>query len=453
MTPIVGFVAALRDAGVRVSVAESIEAFRALDAVGYGERGVVRDALGLVLAKTADEKQLFEECFDRYFGAPPEHLAASGSNAARSRGDDDAARSAGGGDEAARSPLARMLLSGDRGGLATAVELAADASELRAVRYPTQRNMAVQRILERVGDDALLREITELRASSEEARRDLAQRLERGRAELRERVRVRVDRRLALAAPANERRRDEVLATTPLRSLDRSELERMRAVARAMAKRLALRFGRVRKRRRRGMLDVRHTLRRAMAYGGVPFSPAWKRRRVRKPRLIVLCDVSGSVAAVAQFLLLVVYGLTEALDGIRSFAFTGRLVEVSAIFEREPVETAIPRVLREAGFGSSDYGGSLDDFVRGWLDRVDRRTAIVVLGDARSNYGNPRVDLLELLHARAGRLIWLNPEHRTSWGTGDSEMLRYLPHCDVARVCANLNDLESAVAGLLLPRR
>ena len=76
-----------------------------------------------------------------------------------------------------------------------------------------------------------------------------------------------------------------------------------------------------------------------------------------------------------------------------------------------------------------------------------------MLGDARSNYGDPRVDLLELLHARAGRLIWLNPEHRTSWGTGDSEMLRYLPHCDVARVCANLKDLETAVAGLLLPRR
>ncbi len=444
MTPIVGFIGALRDAGVRVSVAESVEAFRALDAVGYGEREIARDALGLVLAKTAEEQQLFEECFDRYFGAPPER---GGSGAA-----DPAARGSGG-DDAARSPLARMLLGGDGGGLAAAVELAADASDLRSVRYPTQRNMAVQRILERLGDDALLREIGALRALPGERGREIARRLERGRDALRTRVRARVDRRLALAAPANERRRDEILATTSLRTLDRAELERMRLVARAMAKRLALRFGRVRKRRRRGLLDVRRTLRRAMAYGGVPFSPAWKRRRIRKPRLLVLCDVSGSVAAVAQFLLLVVYGLTEALEGIRSFAFTGRLFEVSAIFEREPIESAIPRVLREAGFGSSDYGGSLEDFVRGWLDRVDRRTSIVVLGDARSNFGDPRVDLLELLHARAGRLIWLNPEHRTSWGTGDSEMLRYLPHCDVARVCANLKDLENAVAGLLLPRR
>jgi uncharacterized protein with von Willebrand factor type A (vWA) domain len=452
VTPIVGFIAAVRDAGVRVSPAESIEALRALEAVGYGDRAVVRDALGLVLAKSVEEKRLFEVCFERYFGVAPESGVTADGNA-----DDggeacgEGAASDSGGREGAPS-LGGMLLGGDGGGIATAIELAAAEAGLERVRYPTQRNMTVQRIMERLGEDALLRTIATLRAQGE-SERETAGRLERERNALRERVRARVDRRIALAAPANERRRDEILAATPLRALDRGDLERMRAVARAMAKRLALRFGRVRKRRRRGVLDLRRTLRGSMAFGGVPFAPAWKRRRLKRSRVMVLCDVSGSVATVAQFLLLVVYGLTEALAQIRAFAFVGRLVEVSAIFERERIEDAIPHVLREAGYGSSDYGGSLADFVRGWLDQIDRRTAIVILGDARSNFGDPRVDLLAMLHDRAGRVIWLNPEHRSSWGTGDSEMLRYLPYCDVARVCANLNDLEAAVAALMLPRR
>jgi len=492
VTPIVGFVAALRDAGVRVSVAESLEAMRALELVGYDDRALVRDALGLVLAKTAEEKALFGECFDRYFAPPSRRGNASAANgdpadgggasgreaspgadgrrdASSPTGDGgrtDASRAGGGGREAPAgagggpgtpdASLADMLERGDAGGLETAIELAARDVRIDAIRYPTQRNMTMQRMLERLGEDALLREIAEQQACAargDERAGERAARLERARADLRERVRERVDRRLALAEPANRRRRDETLAATPLRGVDRADVARMRVLARAIARRLALRFGRVRKRRRRGLLDVRKTIRRATAYGGVPFAPAWKRRKLRKPRLFVLCDVSGSVAAVAEFLLLVVYGLTEALDGIRSFAFTGRLFEVSDIFESQTIEEAIPRVLREAGFGSSDYGGSLADFTRGWLGQLDRRTAILVLGDARSNFGDPRVDLLELIRARAGRLIWLNPEHRSSWGTGDSEMLRYLPHCDVARVCASLTDLEHAVAALLAARR
>ncbi|HZO95276.1 MAG TPA: VWA domain-containing protein [Candidatus Baltobacteraceae bacterium] len=460
MNAVVGFVAALRDAGVRISPAESIEALRALDAVGYEHRDVVRDALAVVLAKSAAEKIVFDDCFARYFGAPPRFDAGAAEGEDRTPGRDDAldagaqaSNSAGTAGGPGGGALARMLADGDRGALAAAIEAAAAETRLDIVRYPTQRNMAVQRILERLGHDQLLREIAALRRAEDARSGERAEGLERKRAALREHVRERVDRRLALATPANERRRDESLAAAPLRSLDASDVARMRSIARAMAKRLALRFGRRRKRRRRGLLDVKRTLRRAHAYGGVPFRPAWKHRKRHKTKLVVLCDVSGSVAAIAQFLLLVVYGLTEALDAIRAFAFTGRLFEVSEMFATQPVETAIARVLRAGAFGSSDYGGALTDFVREHSSAVDRRTVVVILGDARSNFGDPRIDLLELLHERAGRLVWLNPEHRSSWGSGDSEMLRYLPQCDAARVCASLADLERAVRDLVAPRR
>ncbi|MGH8663924.1 MAG: VWA domain-containing protein, partial [Burkholderiales bacterium] len=225
--------------------------------------------------------------------------------------------------------------------------------------------------------------------------------------------------------------------------------ERMRVLVRKMAKRIATRYAMKRRRRQRGQLDIRRTLRRNMGWGGVPFITAWKQRRIEKPRVMVLCDVSGSVAWVAQFLLMFIYALTEVLSDIRSFAYSGSLVEVSDILERKPIDEAVVQVMAEMGFGSSNYGNSLADFESGWMEQVTNKTTLIILGDARGNDNDPRTEIMDRLAQRAKRIIWLNPEPRSAWGTGDSDMFRYLPYCSLARVCSTLNDLERVITDLL----
>jgi uncharacterized protein with von Willebrand factor type A (vWA) domain len=165
--------------------------------------------------------------------------------------------------------------------------------------------------------------------------------------------------------------------------------------------------------------------------------------------VMVLCDVSGSVAAMAQFLLMFLYALHEALADIRGFAFASSLIEVSDILESEPIETAIAKIMQTIGYGSSNYGNSLADFEDGWGRYVTNKTTLIILGDARGNRADPRIDIFQAITARAKRVIWLNPEYRTAWGTGDSDMLRYRPFCHVATVCNTLRHLERVVTDIL----
>jgi uncharacterized protein with von Willebrand factor type A (vWA) domain len=227
----------------------------------------------------------------------------------------------------------------------------------------------------------------------------------------------------------------------------------MRGIVRAMAKRLATRYARNRHRRNRGQLDVRRTMRRNMSWEGIPFVTVWRQRKIEKPRVMVLCDVSGSVAAMSQFLLMFLYALNEALSDIRSFAFSGSLIEVSDILERESTEVAIARIMAAVGLGSSNYGNAFVDFEEGWMSKVDNKTTVIILGDGRGNRTDARADIIERLSQRSKRLIWLNPEYRASWGTGDSDMLRYLPYCHVATVCNTLRHLETVVIDLLKDAR
>jgi hypothetical protein len=203
------------------------------------------------------------------------------------------------------------------------------------------------------------------------------------------------------------------------------------------------------RRARRGHLDVRKTMRRNISSDGVPFRTAWKRRRIEKPRIVLLCDVSGSVAALAHFLLLFVYALTEEVADVRSFAFANTLFETSEIFEKSEFDAAIAEIMEKLGYRSSDYGRSLSDFQERYIDAIDRRTTVVILGDGRSNYGEARVDIMREIYERAKRVIWLNPEPRVSWGLDDSVMLRYQQYCHVATTCNRLRHLEDAVESIL----
>jgi uncharacterized protein with von Willebrand factor type A (vWA) domain len=438
--PLRRFIEVSRGAGLRISAAESIDAMRTAAVVGYADRDALHDSLSLVMAKSVEEKRLFSDCFSQYF-----------------RRDDFSVDERLTPDEAGAEPggsLADMLLGNDRAGLAQAMEAAGQDSGLANIAFFTQTNLYTRRIMERMGVRAVEREIEALRASNEAPGEARANRLEAGREFLRDQVRDFVERHLALfARGATEKFREDMLRNARLSSIEKRDFERMRGIVRAMAKRLAARYARNRHRRNRGQLDVRRTIRRNMGWDGIPFVTVWRQRKIEKPRVMVLCDVSGSVAAMSQFLLMFLYALNEALSDIRSFAFAGSLIEVSDVLERETTETAIAKIMAMVGLGSSNYGNSFVDFEEGWLSKIDTKTTVIILGDARGNRTEARADIVERISQRSKRLIWLNPEYRTSWGTGDSDMLRYLPYCHVATVCNTLRHLETVVTDLLKDSR
>jgi hypothetical protein len=254
---------------------------------------------------------------------------------------------------------------------------------------------------------------------------------------------------LLYAKGETEKFREELLKSTRLSNVERRDMDRMRVLVRQMAKKLAARYAKTRRRRLRGQLDTRRTLRRNMGWGGIPFITVWKQKRIEKPRVMVLCDVSGSVAAMAGFLLMFLYALNEALSDIRSFAFAGSLLEVSEILEKEPVEEAISQIMQTIGYGSSNYGNSFADFEDGWMGFVNNKTTVIVLGDGRGNRTDPRTDVVGRLSQRCKRIIWLNPEYRSAWGTGDSDMYRYAPFCSLVTVCNTLRHLERVITDIL----
>ena len=187
----------------------------------------------------------------------------------------------------------------------------------------------------------------------------------------------------------------------------------MKALIRAIARRLRERYSKPRKRQRRGHLDIRRTLRRNAAWGGVPFLTSWKRRHRDRPQIVALCDVSGSVAQVSDFFLLLIHSLHEVVDDVRSFAFSGHLIEVSDILETQSPEQAMREIMSKVGFGSSDYGGSLVDFEKGWIKTVTPKTTVIVLGDARTNNLDPRAESCAAF--RNDRSGWSGSTPKAAW--------------------------------------
>jgi uncharacterized protein with von Willebrand factor type A (vWA) domain len=445
------FFRAARGAGVRVSPAESIDAMKAVADVGFADRNILRDTLLLTLAKSQDEKQALGECFDLFFSRPEvREEEAAPEDAAESAKAESPAGETPSGDASAQAPelgeLAQMLLSRDRNAIAAAMANAANAASLSDIRYFTQRGIFSTRILESLGIERLRDDLDALTATSSAE----AERLAAALGALRENVREVVNQALLLyGREESENLRHEILRNAPLARLERRQVEQMKVLIRAIARRLRERYSKPRKRQRRGHLDIRRTLRRNAAWGGVPFLTSWKRRHRDRPKIVAICDVSGSVAQVSDFFLLLIYSLHEVVDDVRSFAFSGHLIEVSDILDTKSPEAAMSEIMSKVGFGSSDYGGSLLDFEKGWIRTVTPKTTVIVLGDARTNNLDPRADILRRISERSKRLVWLNPEGRMAWGWGDSEMPRYAAFCSVVRQCATAKQLERAVSDIV----
>jgi uncharacterized protein len=443
------FFRAARGAGVRVSPAESIDAMRAVEKVGVSDRAILRDTFLLTLAKSEDEKKALGDCFDLFFAQPgltPPSPANDQSDAATSQQEFKPEGSVGGQPSENLGPLARMLLTQDRAEIAAAIAGASSAASLTDIRYFTQRGLFSSRILDAMGIARLRDDLDDLIASNPA----LAERLQAAIDALRDNVREAVSQALLLYGREEaENLRNDILRNAPLSRIEPRQIDQMRALIRQIARRLRERYSKPRKRQRRGHLDVRRTLRRNAAWGGIPFLTAWKRRKRDKPKIIALCDVSGSVARVSDFFFLLIHSLHEVVSDVRSFAFSGHLIEVSDILESNTPEEAMRQIMSKVGFGSSDYGSSFADFERQWMQCVTPQTTVIVLGDARSNNLDPGADILRRIAERSKRMVWLNPEGRMTWGWGDSEMPRYQTFCNVVRQCATAQQLERAVSDIV----
>ena len=451
------FFRAARGAGVRVSPAESIDAMRAVAAIGFEDRGILRDTLLLTLAKTQDEKKALGACFDLFFARPQSSQAANENEAAENAEQSASEQSSSPSEQdagaptsteamSALGPLAEMLMSQDRNQIAVAIANAASSANLSDIRFFTQRGLFSSRILDELGIQRLRDDLDDLLASNPA----LAERLAMATERLRDDVRDTVSQALLLYGREEaENLRAEILRNAPMARLELRQVEQMRALIRKIARRLRERYSKPRKRPRRGHLDVRRTIRRNAAWGGVPFLTAWKRKHRDRPKIVAICDVSGSVARVSDFFLLLIHSLHEVVDDVRSFAFSGHLIEVSDVLEAKSPEQAMAEIMSKVGFGSSDYGSSFADFEKLAMHAVTTQTTVIVLGDARSNNLDPRADILKRIGERSKRLVWLNPEGRTAWGFGDSEMTRYATFCSVVRQCATARQLERAVSDIV----
>lgn len=436
-------IVALRGSGVRISPSESIDAMKAAALVGYENRMVLQDSLSAALAKSRHEKEIFEECFDRYFSfdgfSNPEEQPSfpSATNP-----------------EAQDSPLTQMLLSGDNTRLSISMREAAKKEKLSEIYFFTQKSLYVQRILKEMGLEGLNRDIDSLSGNQSAQAQQKVGALKEGRDLLFEEVKDFVERQFSLfAASAAEEILDKYLRDMKLSNLEQRDFHRMHAIIKRMVKPLNDYHSRRRKRAKRGSLDLKTTLRENIAYQGLIFEPRWKTKKIDKPDMIALCDVSRSVETVSRFMLLFLYSLNEEVAKIRSFIFCSNLVEVSHLFDKYDVDEALVRLQKGAGLGihlgRTDYGQAFRDFKENWLDKVTNKTTVLILGDARNNYGNPETGILSLVHKRGKRVIWLNPESPPFWGTGDSEMNRYLPFCSIAKECSSVNHLERVVGFLL----
>lgn len=446
------FVKVLRGAELPVSPAETLDAVQVAALLGYQDREALRHGLSLVLAKSEADKITFNECFDAFFrfqglaaGAVPPSPPSSMLEKLREL----MPGQQGGGGAGAGSALGQQLLATDNAALSRQIAEAARAVGLDNIRVITQKGLYGRRILQTMGGAELDQEILALEQQGSASSQRLAARLRAARDNLRAAVREHVAEQFLLQAREHGRElREQMIRDTSLRTL--SEFRDVRVLVEKMARRLARKHGRRQRRARRGQLDGRRTMVMALKHGGVPAALVWRRRRVQKPKLMVICDVSSSVSAAARFLLMFLYALNDVVPSVRSFAFASRFGEVSDLFRELSGEQAIDEVMARYGGSGTDYGSMLEQFVTLAESDIDRRTTVIILGDARNNDLPAGQQWLAQVRDRCRVLYWLNPEQPGRWGSGDSVMPLYQPYCRAALPCATLAGLERFVDRLLL---
>ncbi len=445
------FVDELRQVGIPVSMVESIDAARAIEHVPLEDRQALRHSLAACLVKNPHHLDAFDAAFDAFFAVqtgrqpPPTPVP-----------DPDA----GGGAPGAGGDLdVELLVTGLLGALAEGewgtVRLIAQQAVGRLAGLQPGRPVGgryyLYRVLSRLAVDGFLERLMERhpevsgldRRMLEDEYRDRINRFEAA-------VRDEIQRRLV------EDRGSEAVAQTTRQTLledidlahaGRVEIERMERVIQPLARKLASRLAQRRRHLRRGRLDVRSTVRHSLSSGGSLAEPRFRAPRISKPEIVLLCDISGSVAAFAHFTMQLTYAMSSQFSRVRAFAFVDGVDEVTGCFQPGvDFHESVQRITQEADVvhfdGHSDYGNVFESFAERYDEAVSPRSNLIITGDGRTNYRPSGATMLAALADRARATYWLNPEPKRFWNTGDSVMREYEGLCDGVFEVRTLRQLE-----------
>jgi len=459
---IVKFIAALRASGVRVSLAESQDAWQAIAHLGIRDREAFRLSLRSTLIKDAPSFPIFDDLFARYFGAaaPPLLTPLAGLTPEQQQmlqqALQDMMR------ELARDlqQLLEWLLNGD-GPTPEELDALAEQAGLGQINpSPFQQRRAIHRMINALDWQQLeqaLEQLWQMLAElgmSPAALNDLRQQVEENMARLQEQIAHYAGQKLEEERVEQaQQRRPAVpdLMERSFGSLRPVEMDVLREEVRRLAARLRTRAALRQKRGKQGKLDPKATIRASLRYHGVPFEIRFKQRRL-KPKLVTFLDVSTSMRPVAEFFLRLLYELQDQVQKTRSFAFIDHLEDVTPDLTSMRIDKAVDAVLTKLppGYYNTDLGACLRQFEASYLDTIDHRTTVIVLGDGRNNYNDPGLRIFTQISRRARKVIWMNPEDPSRWGTGDSDMPAYAPLCSELYQVRNLAQLTQAIDRILM---
>ena len=439
------FIHILRSSDLRVSTSESIDAMNIVSKIGFNNKSLLRDSLSFSLAKTLREKEIFNECFDNFF--KENYMNLKHNELTQEKLEEDIELEELNNLEKKQKNLEELYKNSDKTSLMTAMALAARDANLQDIKLFTQVGMFTRKIFDEMGLETLNNDIFQ---ASRQGNTEREGELKNIRESLRLEIRDYVENQVKLRTTnAGKQLREDALSQMRLTQADKSDYQIMSGIIKKMARRLISVHSRRKRKSQRGMLDIRSTIRANQEYDGILFETIWKKTKVDRPKIVALCDVSGSVANVSRFFLMFLHSLTEILPNVRTFAFSNKAGEVTDLFENKDIEVAAAETLLLNGGGSTDYGQAFVDLEGLLENNIDRKTTVIILGDARSNYGDPRCDVLKTIQEKSKRILFLNPEPKSVWGTGDSEMLRFVPYCSKSKVCSSLFDLERVVDDML----
>jgi hypothetical protein len=457
---ILEFIGDLRRAELRISPSEALDALAASAEVGLDDRDTFRTALASTLVKEARDRATFDRLFDLYFL----DLQALGEGLRKALGPEDPRVQEQldrlmADEDLQLDELTELLLRGQGAEMEMAIRSGGRQAGLERLMYFLQVGYFSRRISDRLDLSAIEADIERLLRMLEAQGLDPGQlarirnymelRLEAFRRMIRQHVERELERR---AWRQGEKLQREALSDKPLFALTADEVGQMKTVVARLARRIKDALALRQRQEQRGRLDTRRTIRKSLQYDGIPMEVFLRRRHRDKPKLITVCDVSDSVRNASRFMLQLVWSLQECFSRVRSFVFVSEIAEVTQAFNTYPVERAIEWALKAAPVDyhcRSDFGYAFSQFVRNELDTLDRRTTILMLGDARNNYNDPQAWALRMMRERVKGIIWLNPEGQWGWGVGDSVMPMYAPACDLVKECRTIGQLGEVVDNLV----
>jgi uncharacterized protein with von Willebrand factor type A (vWA) domain len=464
---IVEFANVLRRNGVRVSLSENMDAFRALGLIGICDPLLFRNALRTTLVKRASDVKPFEELFDFFFLGIGETLDALDRRIMEELGltpeqfQQMLERIQGllKQMEGDLSELTRALLTANRGELERLLREAAnqeaEAGSLDSFRLTPYTRMAGRLQLDRVRTEVeRFKAMLQMLAESGEDLPNVIRYLDERMRDLNRLLReiIQQEQRKRGVEPSDYSQRSS-FADKSFSFYTEDDIRRMNEAVARLAQRLKNRLSVRRKKAPRGRFNVKATLRKNLQYGGVPFHIELDRRKKTKPQVMILCDISDSVLNASRFMLQFVYSVQDLYAKVRSFVFVSDIGEVTKLFEEHEIHRAVETALKGEVidvFSHSNFGRAFELFFKHYFPAVTSKTTVLIIGDGRNNYNRPNEWVLREIQQKAKQLIWLNPESRMTWGVGDSEMPRYVPYCDVAEECRNINQLYKVV-DLIVP--